>query len=133
MKEITVPAKDSLLDEVSNFVETELRENGCPPRTTMQILIALEELFVNIAHYGYPGGEGTATVAVGFDGECAILRLTDSGIPFNPLKREDPDVSLPAEERKIGGLGIYMVRKTMDEMQYEYTDGKNILSIKKTF
>jgi len=97
----------------------------------MQLDIAMDELFSNIAHYAYPNGEGDATVLAEFDEAQRIFSLTfiDSGVPYNPTEKEDPDITLSAEERSIGGLGIMMVRKTMDEMTYDYRDGKNYLTI----
>ncbi len=100
-----------------------------------QIDVAVEELFVNIAHYAYTPETGTATIRVKIEEDplSASITFIDSGIPYNPLEKEDPDVTLSAEERGIGGLGIYMVKKSMDDMIYEYTDGQNILTIKKNF
>ena len=99
----------------------------------MQIDIAIDELFGNIAHYAYTPDVGDATVRVEVTGEplAVIITFIDGGVPYDPLKAADPDITLSAEERQIGGLGIYMVKKSMDEITYEYKDGKNILSIKK--
>ncbi len=98
-----------------------------------QLAIAVEELYVNIAHYAYGDEEGKATIKIGFDGEPmqVTIRFIDEGVPYNPLEKQDPDTSLSAEERDIGGLGIFMVKKSMDSMEYEYQDGKNILTIQK--
>jgi anti-sigma regulatory factor (Ser/Thr protein kinase) len=99
----------------------------------MQINIAIDELFSNIAHYAYNPETGDATVRVEVieDPMAVIITFIDNGVPYDPLKQKDPDTTLPAEERELGGLGIYMVKKTMDDITYEYKDGKNILSIKK--
>ena len=98
-----------------------------------QIDIAVEEIYVNIANYAYQSGTGQATICMetAKDSGMAIIRFINSGIPFNPMERKDPDVTLSAEERNIGGLGIYMVKKSMDDVFYEYKDGHNILTIKK--
>ena len=99
----------------------------------MQVQIAVEEIFVNLAHYAYGSEQGTATirVEVGGDPLQVIITFIDQGVPYDPLKKEDPDISLSAEERQIGGLGIFMVKKSMDDVKYEYKDGKNILTISK--
>lgn len=117
--------------EVQDFVNAELEAHDCNMKAQMQIEIAVEELFVNIAHYAYPEGKGDAEIRVSVEDGVASITFCDHGIPYNPLAREDPDVTLTAQERKIGGLGIYMVKKSMDDMLYEYTDQQNILTIKK--
>ena len=133
MKEITVPAALGELDRVTDFINEELEAQGCPLKAQMQIDIAVEEIYVNIAHYAYHPEVGEATVrcAVGGDPLQVEIQFLDSGTPYNPLAKEDPDTSLPAEERQIGGLGIYMVKKSMDHITYNYEDGKNVLTIKK--
>lgn len=125
---------DAALDkvyEVQDFVNAELEAHDCNMKAQMQIEIAVEELFVNIAHYAYPEGKGDAEIRVSVEDGVASITFCDHGFPYNPLAREDPDVTLTAQERKIGGLGIYMVKKSMDDMLYEYTDHQNILTIKK--
>ena len=133
MKEITIEASVDNLSRVLSFVDAELEALDCPTKTQLQLDIAVEELFVNIASYAYAPGTGSA--AIRFEAEqepkAAVITLIDSGTPYNPLARKDPDVTLSAEERQIGGLGIYMVKKSMDEVTYEHTDGKNVLRIKK--
>ena len=133
MAELTLQASLEKLDEVLAFVEESLEKNECPMKVLMQVQIAVEEIFVNIAHYAYDSGQGTATirVEVGGDPLQVIITFIDQGVPYDPLKKEDPDVTLSAEERKIGGLGIFMVKKSMDDVKYEYADGKNILTISK--
>ena len=118
---------------VTDFVETELEKLDCPMKTVIQLNVAVDEIFSNIVRYGYPKAPGPVTVElIRHEDPAAIyLRFTDEGIPYNPLKKEDPDVTLSAEERAIGGLGIFMVKKTMDDMLYEYRDEKNILTLKK--
>ena len=133
MKELTIPALLEKLDEVLAFVDEQLEAHDCPMKVQMQVDIAVEELFVNIAHYAYNPEVGEATVRVGVGGDPlqVTIQFQDGGKPYNPLEKEDPDVSLSAEERSIGGLGILMVKKSMDDIVYEYEDGKNILTIKK--
>ena len=132
MKEITVKAADEELDNVIAFVTGELEAYDCPMKTQMQIEVAVEELFVNIAHYAYTPETGDATIKVDIsDSREAAITFIDSGTPYDPLAKPDPDVTLSAEERQIGGLGIYMVKKSMDDVRYEYKDGKNILTIVK--
>ncbi|MBQ7581876.1 MAG: ATP-binding protein [Lachnospiraceae bacterium] len=127
--EATFPATDEALRDVNLFVESNLEEAGCTMKNQMKIMVALEELFVNVAHYAYEGGTGDVKLSLDFQDDRMILTLTDSGKPFDPLAKEDPDISLSAEERRIGGLGIFMVKKTMDDVQYEHRDGCNIVTI----
>ncbi|MDO5390025.1 MAG: ATP-binding protein [Eubacteriales bacterium] len=131
MAELTLQASLEKLDEVLAFVEENLEKNDCPMKVLMQVQIAVEEIFVNIAHYAYDSEQGTVTirVEVGKDPLQAIITFIDQGVPYDPLQKEDPDVTLSAEERQIGGLGIFMVKKSMDDMTYEYVNGKNILTI----
>ena len=131
MKVLKVPASDDKLYEVQDFVNAELEENDCPMATQLLIEISLEELFVNISHYAYPEGNGWAEIHVGVEDGVMELTLIDGGIPFDPLAKPDPDVTLMAEDRQIGGLGIYMVKQKMDAMEYQRKDDKNILTIRK--
>ena len=131
---LTLDATVDNLPKVLAFVDERLEALGCPMPAQMQIDVAVEELFVNIAHYAYAPGVGSATVLVSAVDEPRSVEITliDGGVPYNPLAKPDPDVSLSAEERAIGGLGIYMVKKTMDDVRYEYRGGKNVLTIRKT-
>lgn len=133
MKEITVPALVDELDHILAFVDEELEAHNCPMKAQMQVDIAVEELFVNIAHYAYNPEIGEATVRLGVGGDPlqVTIQFLDGGKPYNPLSKDDPNVSLTAEERDVGGLGIFMVKKSMDDIVYDYKDGKNILTIKK--
>ena len=133
MKELTIAAEIENISAVTEFVDAELEECGCPLKTQMQIDIAIDELFGNIARYAYEPGTGEATVRVDVKENPAAVEITfiDGGVPYDPLKKADPDVTLSADEREIGGLGIFMVKKSMDNIAYEYRDGKNILSITK--
>ena len=134
MKELEISAVKENLDEVLAFIEQELRGMDCPLKVKTQIDIAVEEIFVNIASYAYNPGEGQAQVRVEVQDDPLeiILTFLDHGKPYDPLAREDPDISLPAEKRRIGGLGIFLVKKSMDEINYEYKNGHNILTMKKS-
>lgn len=135
MDKIIVKALVGNLDTVLDFVNGKLEENDCPMKTQLQIDVAVEEIFVNIASYAYVPDTGDATVCTEIldDPLRIAIRFEDSGIPYDPLAKEDPDVTLSAEERQIGGLGIYMVKKSMDEVAYEHKDGRNIFTITKYF
>ena len=132
--ELTIAASVDNLAEVQCFVEDRLASAECSPKVMMQINIAVEEIFVNIANYAYVPEEGTATVRVEVGGDPLTVSITfiDGGKQYDPLARVDPDVTLSAEERKIGGLGIFITKKYMDDVVYEYKNGKNTLTLKKT-
>ena len=132
-REITVAAAVENLEAVTAFVDACLEEIGCSPRAQVQLDVAVDELFSNIAYYDYPERTGEVTLRLEATEEppCAMLTFIDSGIPYDPLSRADPDTTLSAEERQIGGLGVYMVKKSMDDVSYAYEDGKNILKITK--
>ncbi len=133
--ELVVSAKVESIPIVTDAVNALLEAMDCPMKAQVQIDVAIDEIFANIANYAYPGGEGKATVRYGRVSEPNGVEITfiDSGIPFDPLKAKEPDTTLSAEEREIGGLGIFMVRKSMDDVQYEYKDRHNILTIRKYF
>ncbi len=134
MKELLVdPAAEKALPKVLAFVEKELSGRDVSLKALNQILIAVEEIFVNIARHAYPPDEGDALIRCSVENSPPQVRIQflDKGVPFNPMKRELPDTALPLEKREIGGLGILMVRKTMSHVDYEYKDGKNILTIRK--
>lgn len=133
MKELIVEAKKENLQEVQTFIDEQLEEVDCPMSAQISINIAVEELFVNIASYAYEHGEGVAVVQVTVHEEPLSVEITfiDNGKQYDPLAKADPDTTLSAKERKKGGLGIFMVKKSMDNVSYEYKDGKNILTIKK--
>lgn len=136
-KELTVEATLDNLDQVMGFVEDTLSMTSCPMKVCMQYVLCVEELFVNVASYAYEGKEGNCTVSLetqhtDTDG-TAVFTIVDSGKPFNPLEKEDPDITLSADERQIGGLGIYMVKKSMDAVSYSYEDKKNMLRLEKSW
>ena len=119
------------LTKVLAFVGELLDRHGCPPKTRTSIRTAMEEMFVNIALYAYPDGAGWAEIRGCVEEGVACFKLIDGGTPFDPLASADPDVLLSGEERGIGGLGIFMVKKQMDEMSYAFLDGCNVLTMKK--
>lgn len=131
--ELDIEATKENLSEVQAFVEEHLEKVDCPLKTIMQIGVAVEEIFVNIASYAYAPKKGNAIVRVEVCEEPVSVSITfvDHGVPYDPLKKDDPDVTLSAEERGIGGLGIFMTKKIMDNITYEYKDGKNILTLEK--
>ena len=133
MKEMTIDAAIENIPAVTAFVEEQLEQYNCPMKAQMQIDIAIDELFSNIAQYAYNPKTGKATVRVEVTENpmAVIITFIDNGVPYNPLAKADPDVTLSADEREIGGLGIFMVKKSMDDINYEYKNGQNILKIKK--
>ena len=133
MFELEIDAKLSNLEKVLDFVNRHLKKVNCPEKTGIQVDIAVEEIFVNIAHYAYNPEVGKATIRVELSEKPLTISLTfmDNGKPYDPLSRKDPDVTLNSEQRQIGGLGIYMVKKSMDDIQYSYKNGTNMLTFKK--
>ena len=127
----TFPAKVEALSDVLGFVDRTLESFECPMKIQMAVCVAIEEVFVNVAHYAYGEGEGDVTLGIGFDEESRNItfRMTDKGVPFDPLAKSDPDITLSAEEREIGGLGIFITKKTMDSVSYAYENGENILTM----
>lgn len=132
--ELELEAVKENLDDVIAFLEERLAGTNCTPKALMQINLAVEEIFVNIASYAYRPETGKATVRFEVSEEPVTVTITflDHGVPYDPLARQDPDVTLPAEERDIGGLGIFLTKQIMDDVSYEYCHGQNILRIKKT-
>lgn len=133
MKSITVPAQKEELERVQSFIDEELEARDCPMRAQFQIDMAVEEIFVNISSYAYHPeiGEAEIDVEVAEEPLRVIITFLDHGKPFDPLAREDADTSEKALFSRVGGLGILMVKKSMDAVRYSYEDGKNILTIEK--
>ncbi len=133
MKELDIPAQRENLSEVLKFIDVELEQLGCSMRLQTAIDVAVEEIFVNISSYAYDPEVGQATIRVDVSEDPLTIEIgfIDSGTPYDPLAKPDPNMKIPLRERKKGGLGIYMVKKSMDDISYEYKDGKNILTIKK--
>ena len=132
MKTLTLKATTDRIGEVTAFVDEQLEALDCPMKAQMQIDLAIDELFSNISLYAYGDDVGEATIGIDFDAptRTVVVTFTDSGVPYNPLAKADPDVTLSAEEREVGGLGIFLVKKTMDSMDYERRDGFNIVTIR---
>ena len=133
MRNLIVPADVDHLDEVTAFVDEELEQLDCPMKVQLQIELAIEEIFVNIASYAYKPVEGEAEVRcqVLRDPLRVVIQFLDGGKPYDPLARKDADTSPEALEEREGGLGILLVKKTMDDVQYAYENGKNVLTILK--
>ena len=125
------PAKTEALPDILGFVEETLDGYGCSMKIQMAVCVAIEEVFVNVAHYAYGEGEGDLALGIGFDetARTVTFRMADKGIPFDPLKKPDPDITLSAEDREIGGLGIFITKKTMDSLTYSYVNGENVLTM----
>ncbi len=141
MKELITAAKTDNLPEVLAFLEGYLEERDCSPKASMQLAIAVEEMFVNIANYAYEGSDlkaedRTAKITIddiSINGSAGVsVSLFDRGMPYDPLAKEDPDTTLSAEEREIGGLGIFMVKKSMDSVSYKRVDDMNVFTMEKT-
>ena len=134
--ELTIPADDKQLETVLDFIH-KLLPSDCETDLLYKIDVAAEEIFVNIAHYAYkdklPEGQtGTAWITCTMENDTLTMIFKDNGIPFNPLAKSDPDITLSAQDRSIGGLGIFLTKKYMDSIDYKYENGENILTMKKT-
>ena len=130
--EITVAAVGDSMDTVLDFVNRRLEAAGCRVKEQIELDVAVEEIFVNIISYAYdPPGTGSATIRMWTDAQARSTGITfiDSGKAFDPLQKPDPDITLPASKRKIGGLGIFMVKKSMDEVRYSRANGRNIFTM----
>lgn len=133
MKSMVVPAKVEYLEQITAFVNEQLEQNDCPMKVQLQVEVAIEEIFVNIASYAYSPIEGEAEVRceVLDDPLRVVVQFLDGGKPYDPLARGEADTSEEGLLSREGGLGIHLVRKTMDDVTYAYEGGKNILTILK--
>lgn len=133
MRTLEIAAKRENLEKVISFINDLLKENGCSAKEQRKIEVTVEEIFVNIASYAYAPRTGNAVINAEVRGEPKTLTMIfeDGGARYDPVAKEDPDITLPISERKVGGLGIFLVKKNMDYVNYEYKDGKNILTLKK--
>ena len=133
MQELNIEAKVENLDIVNDFINKSIGAVECSKKAIMQLGVVVEEIFVNIASYAYKDEVGIATVQVEVKDNPPAIDLTfiDSGVEYNPLANEDPDLDVAVEERQIGGLGIYLVKNMVEEISYKYEGGKNILSLTK--
>lgn len=129
------PATLDDIPVVTEFLEEQLEMLECPMRTVLQLSVALDEVYSNIVKYGYADHTGPVTVSVipGADGRSVRVQFADRGIPYDPLEKADPDITQSAEERQIGGLGIFVVKKTMDGVSYRFEEGQNILTLLKYY
>ena len=128
---LVVKAKNENLYQVMEFINEFLEKHDCQMKAQTQIDLSIEEVFVNIANYAYGEGEGDCEIKLEFNGGIVKFTFIDSGMPFDPLAKADPDNTLSAADRQIGGLGIFLVKKNMDEVSYQYLDNKNILTLTK--
>lgn len=125
---LTCPARLEQLDAVTAFVEEAAEQSGLAIQKKFQMLIAVEEAFVNVCHYAYPDGEGEVELTCGLDGQgCFFVEVADSGLPFNVLTLPEPDTTSDLMERQIGGLGVHFIRSLTEQVEYRYADSKNIL------
>ena len=131
MGKITVPAQTGRLEEVLDFAGNAARDASLDAKQLNHIKIAMEEIFVNIASYAYPSGDGEVTVSVFAEPDKLVIEFSDGGTPYDPLAKADPDTTLSADEREMGGLGIFLVKTLMDGVRYRYEGGKNIFTLEK--
>ena len=132
IKKLTLPNDVNAVPQLAAFIEEVAESHGADPSATMNINLALEEAVVNVMNYAYPEGTyGEIGITASFCDNTLIFTISDTGTPFDPTKISDPDTSLSAEERPIGGLGIHLVRQLMDEVAYCYENNHNILTLKK--
>lgn len=135
-KELKIEANLDNLDLVLGFIEENLELAECPMKIAMKIVVCVEELYVNVASYAYDGASGDCTLYFEQDEKTPnriSITIEDKGKPFNPLEKADPDTTLDAEEREIGGLGIFMVKNIMDNIIYERKQKNNIIIMEKTW
>jgi anti-sigma regulatory factor (Ser/Thr protein kinase) len=130
--ELLLPATIDDLDAAMDWVGEKLEEMSCPRKIQNQIVVVTEELFVNICNYAYGEKKGQSVIRLAIRDQILFMQFEDSGIAFNPLEHENPDVTAGIDDRQIGGLGIYLTTKWMDTVDYKRTDGKNILTISKS-
>ena len=132
MNHLTLPNDIETIPQLNEFIDGFCEEKGISMEISMSLNLAIEEAVVNVMNYAYPEGTvGHVDIEVDADKESITFVISDTGKPFDPTKKEDVDITLPAEKRKIGGLGIHLIRRIMDDIDYQYTDKKNILTLKK--
>ena len=135
MNELTIDAKTENLHQIFDFLTTELQKIGCEKKMIRQCKLCAEEIFMNISSYAYHPETGLVHITMDVVGKPYPVKLifsfSDSGKPFDPLSKEAPDIDAPLDERPVGGLGIFLVTTTMDDVSYEYKDGRNILTVEK--
>ncbi len=129
MNKITVKATQGELVQVLNFIGKELGRHGIAPKARLQVMIAVEEIYINIVSYAYTVSVGEVECSFTKESDSITITFIDSGTPYNPLEKKNPDTTLASEDREIGGLGIYIVKKSMDKVLYEFKNDKNRLTI----
>jgi anti-sigma regulatory factor (Ser/Thr protein kinase) len=132
-RRLTLPNDIETIPQLNEFIDNIAEEAGLDMSFTMSLNLALEEAVVNVMTYAYPEGTaGMVDIDIKTNGEQLTCVLSDSGTPFDPTQTPDADTTLSAEERPIGGLGIFLVRQIMDDISYQYVDNKNVLTLTKT-
>ncbi len=133
MESIVLQATDENMQAVNDFIHSKL-PSECNPKLLNEIDLAVEEIYINIAHYSYAPGIGSVEILCEVAENPARLELVfkDNGVPFDPLAKKDPNITLCADERPIGGLGIFLTKKFMDSVEYKYCGKQNVLTIKKS-
>lgn len=133
MQRFTVDAAIENIPAITDFVNSQLKAHACPLQTQYEIDIAIDEIVSNVARYGYPSGKGEITVQVQWQENplTVVIVFIDQGIAYNPLRQKEPNLTLCAQERPVGGLGIFMVKHMMDNVQYERRGRENVLSLSK--
>ncbi len=132
-RRLTLPNNIETIPQLNEFIDSVAEEAGLDMSFTMSLNLALEEAVVNVMTYAYPEGTaGTVDIDIKTNGEQFTCVISDSGTPFDPTQTPDADTTLSAEERPIGGLGIFLVRQIMDDLRYQYVDNKNVLTLTKT-
>lgn len=133
MEKLTIDATVENLPTVTEFITSSMEEKNCSMKVIMQMELVIEEIFVNVASYAYRPNVGLVTICKEFEPDAITINFIDSGVDYNPLEHKDPDINAELEDRDIGGLGIFLIKKNVDEISYERKDGQNILTIKKKF
>ena len=133
-EELVIEAVVDNLDDVNLFVHKSIEQFEVSKRTLMQLDLVVEEIFVNIANYAYSPNTGLVKILLQTDIEPLSISLTfiDSGVPYNPLEKSDPDVNISADDRQIGGLGIFLTKNLVDDITYQFVDGQNVLQLTKS-
>ena len=130
MKSLKLAAIIENLDQFISFVHTCSEACGFDGKRAMEIELAVEEALVNVFNYAYPDGEGTVELRCSVEEDSRfVVEIRDEGVPFDALERPDPDTTAGIEDRAIGGLGIFFIKKVADDVRYRHTGGMNILTV----
>ena len=129
-RSLELDAQRSLLEPLLDVFTRDLKDGGCPEDKIELIRICAEEIFINIASYAYPEKDGAVQIEEEVDEGIIRIMFADEGLPYNPLEKEDPDITASAQDREVGGLGIFMVKQMADEIRYEYKENRNCLYMK---